>query len=239
LELDQNEACHSIILAWLLDRRIEQGSHAQGSLGFRLFLEEFGRELGAEANPEVKTYHDDGSYWALREFSSGESRVDIEIAAYKKFVIHIENKIMSAEGPDQTGREWRDLQERARQLHVPRKNRHALFLTLDASQPESKAFRPIGWSRVAKVLDRFSEQARPRDVKLFASHYAAAVRKLAVSEPEPKEIEHAEAMAERPRAVRPGKMGGRDSVGGHREVRTREVQGTAPGRRGRRASGAQ
>ena len=33
-----DENCHSNILAWLLDRRIEHGTHAQGNLGFRLFL---------------------------------------------------------------------------------------------------------------------------------------------------------------------------------------------------------
>src|SRR5262245_39625951 len=31
---DGDEVCHSKILAWLLDHRIEHGTHAQGNLGF-------------------------------------------------------------------------------------------------------------------------------------------------------------------------------------------------------------
>jgi hypothetical protein len=157
----------------------------------------------------VQTYSDEKSYWVLSEVSSNESRVDIEIAAQKKFVIHIENKILAAEGKDQTGRERRDLRERAKELRIPQKNCHALFLTLDGCPPKNKVFRPIGWNRIAKVLDKFAEQAKPHDVRLFARHYAAAVRKLAVTEPETQEIEHAEAMAKRPPTVSAEAVDGR------------------------------
>jgi hypothetical protein len=141
--------------------------------------------------------------------------VDIEIVSQKNFVIHIENKIWAAEGTDQTGRESRDLLERAKQLQIHENRCHALFLTLDGCPPKNKVFRPIGWNRIAKVLDRFAKLAKPHDVKLFARHYAAAVRRLAVTEPEAKEIEHAEAMAERPTAMSAEEMDGREGTRRH------------------------
>src|SRR5262245_8288893 len=40
MEVERDEVGHSKILAWLLDHRIEHGTHPQGNLGFRLLLKE-------------------------------------------------------------------------------------------------------------------------------------------------------------------------------------------------------
>ena len=114
MDLEHDEATHSKILAWLLDRRIMHGTHAQGSLFFRLFLEELRTDLGIE--PSQITHYAEQLYWVSPEVSGDKSRVDIEIAAYGQFVIHIENKIAAIEGPEQTKREWEDLETRRRQL---------------------------------------------------------------------------------------------------------------------------
>ena len=82
----------------------------EGSLGFRFFLEEFG----------LPVKYADGKYRVRREVSGDESRIDVEVAERRKFVIHIENKIWSAEGDDETNREWRDL---AGACGVPRMHR--------------------------------------------------------------------------------------------------------------------
>ncbi len=177
-----NEVTHSKILAWLLDRRLEQGSHAQGNLGFRLFVRELGPDLGAELTPQIMSYPNE-PYWVRCEVCGDESRVDIEIAARGKFIIHIENKIWSAEGEDQTHREWRDLTKRAYDLGVPMMNVHGIFLTLNGSTPACKTFVAVGWRRIVTVLERFAEQAQPPEVKLFVAHYAKAIRMLAVMEP--------------------------------------------------------
>ena len=97
--IENLERFHSKILAWLLDRRIEHGTHAQGNLGFRLFLEELGKDLAVESNPQINTYPDE-QYWVRCEVSGEQSRIDIEIAARGKFIIHIENKIRAQEGPE-------------------------------------------------------------------------------------------------------------------------------------------
>jgi hypothetical protein len=36
--VDTKELCHSRLLEWLFARELGQGTHAQGRLGFRLFL---------------------------------------------------------------------------------------------------------------------------------------------------------------------------------------------------------
>lgn len=173
-----NELAHSRILAWLLDRRLNRGTHAQGKLGFRLFLEELGPDLGADVS------YAEEPFWVTREVVGDESRVDIEVAARKKFVIHIENKIRSAEGKDQTHREWADLTKRAAELGVPSERTHGVFLTLDGSLPANNNFRAVGWHRLIPVLERFAAQAQPPEVKLFVAHYANAIRTLTVTKPE-------------------------------------------------------
>ena len=59
LEVAYDELRHSMLLAWLLDRRIEYGTHAQGSLGLELFLKEVGLDAGYAAH----------AYWVRREVS--------------------------------------------------------------------------------------------------------------------------------------------------------------------------
>jgi hypothetical protein len=180
MQVEYDELRNSMILAWLLDRRIEHGTHAQGSLGLQLFLEELQADLDPARTLHIEEYPHE-RYWVRREVASSESRVDIEIAAGNRFIIHIENKIQSCEGDDQTHREWRDLNRRADSLGIPPAHRHAIFLTLDGQAAEDAHFRPVGWDRIGHVLSKFAEQARPPCVRLFARHYAEAVRKLAVS----------------------------------------------------------
>jgi hypothetical protein len=178
IEVDGDEICHSKILAWLLDRRIEHGTHAQGNLGFRLFLEELGPELTDERDERVMTYAFEPEYWVHREVSGDEARVDVEIAARGKFLIHIEVKIHSVEGDVQTDREYRDIKARGRMLDVPESACHAIFLTLDGRRAKNDRFRSVRWNRVANVLDKFAINAEPPEVKLFARHYANAILKL-------------------------------------------------------------
>lgn len=181
------ELSHSKLLAWLLDHRIEKGTHAQGNLGFRLFLQELAGELSKEHCSHIFAYADEPNYWVHTEAVGDESRMDIEIAATGKFLIHIENKIHSIEGDDQTNREWNDLQVRRQALSVTEKSCHAIFLTLDGSKAKNPNFLPVGWSRIAKVMEQFAAHAEPPEVKLFAKHYAKAVRKLCVLERDERE----------------------------------------------------
>ena len=183
LDLTGKEIRHSMILAWLLDHDLTRlGTHAQGNLGFRLFLTEL-RLPSEYACPP---------YWVRREVEREESRVDIEIASRGRFLIHIENKVFSVEGADQTGREWRDAKRRAAELGVPDSALHALFLTRDNSTARDPHFRSFTWGQVARVLDAFVAAAKPPDVKVFCTHYAKALRMFVISDTQTKETEHGE-----------------------------------------------
>lgn len=175
MQLTRKEIRHSMVLAWLLDHDMRRlGTHAQGSLGFLLLLNELGLPMDyAECR-----------YWVRREVAGDESIVDIEIASRGQFLIHIENKIWSSEGSDQTYREWADLRRRATAIDIdpdhPNAPVHALFLTPHGENPDNPKFRAVAWGRVVRVLEAFAGQAKPPDVKLFASHYARALRRFIV-----------------------------------------------------------
>ncbi|MBC7782841.1 MAG: PD-(D/E)XK nuclease family protein [Burkholderiales bacterium] len=173
LNLVHKEIRHSMVLAWLLDGNIDKsGTHAQGSLGFEIFLKEFGLPVD----------YCNERYFVRREVPGDESIVDIEVLAPGSFLIHIENKIWSTEGQDQTIREWFDLKRRAfdygiNPLEEPSRV-HAFYLTPNGEKPLSPDFTAISWRRIVKVLEEFSQRAKPPEVKLFSAHYARAIRQF-------------------------------------------------------------
>ncbi|HEV3143299.1 MAG TPA: PD-(D/E)XK nuclease family protein [Gemmataceae bacterium] len=173
MNLTGKEIRHSMVLAWLLDHDMRKlGTHAQGNLGFCLFIYEFGLPIEYAAC----------KYWVRREVVGDESIVDVEVACRDRFLIHIENKIWSSEGIDQTDREWSDVQRRAAELNVIQSHIHGLFLTPKGTKAANANFRPIAWGRIAHVLEEFAHQAKPPDVKLFSAHYARALRRFIVVE---------------------------------------------------------
>ena len=176
LQLTHNEVRHSMVLAWLLDHDMDRlGTHAQGSLGFRMFLDEFG----------LPSHYADGSYRVRREVGGDESIVDVEVAARGRFLIHVENKVRSAEGIDQTDREWADVRRRAVILGLDPDGTgapvHAMYLTPSGAKPINPNFAPVSWQRVVRVLEAFAGQAKPPEVRLFARHYADAVRRYVLT----------------------------------------------------------
>jgi hypothetical protein len=176
LGITRKELCHSDVLAWLLDNRIDgYGTHCQGSLGFSLFLK--------EVNLPDKYASKNTNYRVIREHCGRASRLDIIIEAAGQFIIAIENKVDSKEGEDQTNREWADLQRRKKTLN-PNAELMAFFLTPDQTKPSSKFFKQISWQSIANVFQSFADQAEPDLVKIFARHYAETLRREIVLEPE-------------------------------------------------------
>lgn len=187
LDLTHNEECHSRMLAWLLDRNYRRlGTHAQDSLGFRLFLSAL----------NISTSLADELYFVRREISRDESRIDIEIAARRRFLMHIEVKIGAQEGHKQTTREWQDLCKRASELDIHEGGLTggiiALFVTPSGRTATDLHFKAVSWRQIAQVLEDFGDQAKAQDVKLFARHYAHTLRDfIAVAEHEEREDQHA------------------------------------------------
>jgi len=194
LGLTGDELSHSMLLAWLLDRDIlRYGTHAQGSLGFRLFLEECSRRVGKH---RMDTRYADMEYYVRREVAGDESRVDIRVESPGSFLIDIENKVFSQEGERQTTREWRGLQAHATALGLAQRNVHAFFLTPDGRSAADGRFQPISYRLIVRVLDRFVDEAKPVDVRLFAKHYAVALRRYIISESGAKTEEEHEELVE-------------------------------------------
>ena len=121
-----------------------------GKPRFPFFLEEFG----------LPVKYAEGRYRVHREVSADESRIDVEVAERRKFVIYIENKIWSGEGNDETNREWRDLQKTADSLDCT--EYYAFYLTPNGRKPMNANFRPIAWRQIAQVLDRFAAERETR-----------------------------------------------------------------------------
>ena len=77
MRLTGKEIRHSMVLAWLLDHdMLKLGTHAQGNLGFRLFLSEF----------DLPIDYAGCKYWVRREVAGDESIVDVEIACRGRFL---------------------------------------------------------------------------------------------------------------------------------------------------------
>ena len=179
MRLTTKELCHSDILAWLLDHRLDGfGTHAQRKQGFRLFLKAV----------DLPLEFANAGYRVAREVPGKESRLDLLIEAERKFIIGIENKIASHEilgfgdEKDQTEREWDDLQSRGKKLDVPPDGIKAFFLTPDSERPKSRNFTSISWHQMAAVFEAFAAEARPPMVRLFAQHYAEALRQDVTAE---------------------------------------------------------
>jgi len=171
LGLKTHEMSHSRMLAWLLDGNYRShGTHAQGSLGFQLFLEQL----------RLPTEMAKGPYVVRREVVGDNSRIDIEIASRGRFVIHIEVKILAPEGADETAREWDGVCKRAAELGVEYGGIIALYLTPCGHKPRHDKFRSVTWQQVATVFNRFADEAQAGDVSLFARHYARTLERFII-----------------------------------------------------------
>ena len=184
MRITNKEVYHSKILAWLLDHDLRRyGTHAQGKLGFELFLDAV----------RLPLCYAEADYWVRPEVANDESRVDLEIGARGAFLIHIENKIKAPEGEMQTRREWADLTRRAATLGVetsgPKRATHAFFLTPEGRSAQNPKFAQLSWATVASILEGFAHKALPPDVRLFSAHYARALRTFVVRELGPEEHE--------------------------------------------------
>jgi len=187
LGLKTNEMSHSRMLAWLLDRNYcGHGTHAQGSLGFKLFLAEL----------RLPTELADARYVVRQEVPGDDSRIDIEVAKLGRFVMHIEVKIRAPEGHNhqQTTLEWENLRQRAEKLAVKEDQKDggifALYITPSGQKPSCDKFRPVTWQQVANVFYRFADEAQAGDVRLFARHYAGTLERFIIGTNNQESEEH-------------------------------------------------
>lgn len=154
---ERDERLYCALLAWLLD---PTASHCQGSA----FLSALVDTLGL-------TTLDLDAAKVVTEVAHEESRIDIEVALPGVLLLHIEAKVDSGEGWEQSSRESRDLEAKARRLGIPAHGSAGVFLTRTGEPADSKQLRPASWASIAEtlrpVLLRPSVHAK---VKALAGH---------------------------------------------------------------------
>jgi hypothetical protein len=120
LGLSSSENHYSLFIAELLNPK---GSHGQGDLYFRLFINQLGLTSDFK-NIEVITEHDAG--YVSTDYSKG-GRIDIYIKSTPQNII-IENKIYAGDQPNQLYR-----------YHSYDPNAELLYLTLDGKVPSEES----------------------------------------------------------------------------------------------------
>lgn len=154
-----DELTHSNILAWAFD---PWGNHNQGNIFFRKFLEFF------NFNIKGNIY----DYKVRREVAGKEAIIDILIYN-KDFIFYIENKVLSSEGVDQTGRELRDLKRLAKVLNVKDSNIFPIFLSPAGTKPQTEGWTPISYQEIAEVFKLTLNEIRCDYVKCFVSSWVS------------------------------------------------------------------
>ncbi len=163
-----DEVRHSAIIGWLLD---ETGSHGQGRLFFDGFTHLCGFDLPATNLP----------YKTMTEFSCLESIVDVVVLRRREFILFLENKTVSVEGPDQLNREYRDLQRRGESLGVPPAQRYSVFLTPDGRVPvtgKARQWRCLSYADIVTMLMSVMPEVQDMKLKLFLNDWMETVSDL-------------------------------------------------------------
>lgn len=162
LKMTFDERTHSRILAWLLDSR---ESHSQGDLFFRHFLLFF----------DFSVLYDGGNYTVRQEHSGRESIIDILIYS-SSFIFYIENKTISPEGPDQTNREYRDLERLRRMLNV--RDIFPIFLNPYGVKADNKHFKTISYDQLALSFESALVEIQAPYIRSFVGSWISVLRQI-------------------------------------------------------------
>ncbi len=143
LGVGADEVRHSSILAWLINPK---SRHGRGTEFLGAFLEAASISVGEDVLHDCRVF---------TEYPGQESVIDIMVCARGRFLLYIENKILSPEGPDQLNREHRDLLRLADTLRIPLPGIHGVFLTPTGVLPRTgdrQFWIPLSYDTLA---DRF------------------------------------------------------------------------------------
>ena len=162
LKLQNDELTHSNILAWALD---PLETHNQGDLFFKYFLK----------NIPFKISYQPYDYKVLREYSGIESIIDILIYG-PQFILYIENKVSSPEGPNQSHREYKDLLRLAEGMKI--KNIGAIYLNPSGRMPENRNWIPVSYRSLANCFRQSIPEVKAQYVRLFISSWISVLNSL-------------------------------------------------------------
>ena len=165
-KLASDELTHSAVIAWLLGPHEEHGCGPQ-------FLS------GLMDMCQIQRGHERlGDYTVRTEFPYFEAIVDILIYRRAAFLIYVENKVVSAEGPCQLDHEYRDLHRLAVDLDIPRGNCYGLFLTPTGRQPHTDTrdfWRTVSYSQLLTLARRIQPAMRSPASQHFVDQWCTLI----------------------------------------------------------------
>ncbi|MBI2486198.1 MAG: PD-(D/E)XK nuclease family protein [Deltaproteobacteria bacterium] len=164
LGLTTDELAHSTVLADLFD---PYGTHNQGDLFFRHFINHFGFNID----------YDPWEYRVRKEYVGIESRIDILVYG-KKFIFYIENKTLSSEGLGQTEREYGDLLRFSKILNISRDNIFPIFLNPKGELPKDEHWTRVSYSLLAQSLDGALCEVKSDYVRFFVQSWLSILKMI-------------------------------------------------------------
>jgi hypothetical protein len=166
LRITRAEIRHSNFLAFILD---PAESHGQGQRFLKAVLMDLLKSAPADLRP-LSPIELDGTDLRGVEVKREWKHTDLLIKCQEPpFVVVIENKIGSKEGPDQLSR-----YEARVKKHFPGVRALYVYLTLNADDPSEEAWVPYSHTDIHRVLMRVREtcgNAMGDDVLVFLDHY--------------------------------------------------------------------
>jgi len=165
LGIARKEVPHSRFLAWLLDPR---ESHGLKGEFFAPFMQEAQRICGRDfvfEETDLKVELEKGD-------EHGVPDITISGTHPEPFLAVIENKIMAAEGQDQTPK----YATAAEKKNVPVPRRLLIFLSPDGRPPKSPEFRPMSYGTVLRILTDLQQYQMRTETRFLVEQFIFNLR---------------------------------------------------------------
>jgi hypothetical protein len=164
--ISRQEAPHSRFLGWLLDPR---GSHGLGTVFLNSFLELVQRAHGFEFEADVRDVR--------VELERGTDRgvPDITIIG-SNFLCVVENKLLAAEGRDQTRRYADAAEEEACQRGIPSAHLLLVFLSPSGRRPKDSRFHALAYPPLLQLLEDILDRGTPPVVEMAIRQFVFNLR---------------------------------------------------------------
>jgi hypothetical protein len=141
--IGRQEIPHSRFLAWLLDPR---GNHGLGTAFLDAFLRLAQKACGCEFDADL------GAVKVILERGTDKGVPDITVIG-ANFLCIVENKLLAAEGVDQTQRYADAAESEASQQDIPPDHLLLVFLSPRGSRPKDRRFHALAYPPLLQLLE--------------------------------------------------------------------------------------
>jgi len=164
--ISRQEAPHSRFLGWLLG---PQGSHGLGTAFLDGFLQLAQKTCGREFEADLSAVE------VELERGTDEGVPDITVIG-PNFLCVVENKILAAEGLNQTQRYADDAEKEASQRGIPFDHLLLVFLSPRGHRPKDRRFHALAYPPVLQLLEGLASQPVPPIVEMAIRQFVFNLR---------------------------------------------------------------